>query len=329
MPEPTCSEDPASGDAFVAGRRVDVAHHGLLVFFTLIWGSNFVLAEIALQELAAISFSVARFVAAAGVLLIVLYLRGRATGPRWLGLFPVLHRADWPRLLVVSLLGATMAPWLGIEGLHLTSSGRAALWLAICPAVSAGLGFLLRTERLNRIGLIGLVVAAAGTIGLALDGMAPGRNAWQGDALLFLGICCTAAELHLIKPLAIAYGATSVVAARTAIGGMLYVAIALPSIAAQPWLSLSAWTWIAILAGGAIGVGVGQWIKVRALDTLGPTRVVLYGNLVPPATLFLAWLILGTEPTAVEIGAGVTIIAGAICLQLGDPHRPKELSVAS
>ena len=83
------------------------------------------------------------------------------------------------------------------------------------------------------------------------------------------------------------------VAARTSIGGLCYVAIASASMAQQTWFELGTWTWIAILFGGAIGVGVGQWVKVRALDALGPTRVVLYGNLVAPATLLLAWLVLG------------------------------------
>ncbi len=333
MHDSSSTDDASSHTAAAATTpRVDLAHHSLLLFFTLIWGSNFVLAEIALEELAAISFSVARFVAAAVVLLGVLYVRGRGSGARTNGswhFFPTLDRSDWPAMIAVSVLGATLAPWLGIEGLGLTSSGRASLWLALCPVVSAGLGYLFHTEHLSKIGVIGLSAAGIGTVGLALDGLAPANAYWLGDTLLFLGICCTAAELHLIKPLAVRYDPTSVVAARTTLGGTLYIAVASSSLVAQPWLDLSVWTWVAILAGGMIGVGVGQWIKVRALEALGPTRVVLYGNMVPPATLFLAWLILGTRPTPLEIVAGTLIIAGAICLQLGDPNRPRDIPVAS
>jgi len=75
--------------------------------------------------------------------------------------------------------------------------------------------------------------------------------------------------------------------------------------------------------GGGIGVGVGQWIKVRALDTLGPTRVVLYGNLVPVATLLLAWLTIGTDPSFLEVLSGGFIVTGAICLQVLDRHPAK------
>ncbi len=67
-----------------------------------------------------------------------------------------------------------------------------------------------------------------------------------------------------------------------------------------------------------VGVGMGQWVKYRALDVLAPTRVVLYGNLVPVATLVLAWIAIGTPPSLLEIVAAGCIVAGAVCLQVLD-----------
>jgi drug/metabolite transporter (DMT)-like permease len=184
--------------------------------------------------------------------------------------------------------------------------------------MSAALGYIFRTEQIGRIGHMGLVLAGVGTLGLAFDGLDPSRAYWLGDVLLFLAISLVAAELHLMKPLAIQYGAAATVASRTVIGGLAYMAVASPSLIAQPWLSLSGWTWVAIVAGGVIGVGVGQWIQVRALRILGPTRVVLYNNLVPLAALALAWLALGTVPSALELFAGGLIILGALCLHVFD-----------
>jgi drug/metabolite transporter (DMT)-like permease len=114
------------------------------------------------------------------------------------------------------------------------------------------------------------------------------------------------------------YGSVSIVALRTAIGGSLYVLIATPDLIEVTWLSLGTWTWIAILAGGAIGVGVGQWVKVRALKILGPTQVVLYGNMVPIAALLIAWLSIGENPSMMEIISAVFIITGAIFIQVID-----------
>lgn len=308
-------------------RESDAAlpHHTLLLLFVFVWGGNFVLAEVALREMAPISFSVSRFMMGGGVMIFVLYLQmlvgaqeadGRDT------LFPVLQKSDWPRLLFVSILGATLAPWLGIEGLGLTHGARASLWLALGPVLSCGLGYFFETERIGRMGLLGITLAALGTFALAVDGLRPGQNYWFGDVLLFLALLAAVAELHFIKPLAARYGATSMVAARTTIGGFIYLLIALPALVGEPWLSLDVWTWIAILFGGAVGVGVGQWVKVGALKKLGPTRVILYGNLVPLAALALAWATIGTQPSGLEIAAGFLIVVGAICIQVFDVRSP-------
>ncbi len=296
-------------------------HHTLLLSFVLLWGGNFVLAEVALREMDPISFSVSRFVVGGIAMLTILYLQlvlGAAEASGRDRLFPRLRKEDWPRLLVVSVIGATLAPWLGIEGLGLTHGARASLWLALGPVLSCGLGYVLGTERIGWLGYVGIIFAALGTFALAIDGFRPGQNYWFGDVLLFLALLMAVAELHVIKPLAARYGATAMVAARTAIGGLIYLAIASYSLVDEPWLRLDMWTWIAILFGGAVGVGVGQWVKVRALKKLGPTRVVLYGNLVPLAALWLAWVTIGTEPSTLEILAGFLIVLGAICIQVFD-----------
>lgn len=305
------------------------AHHGVLMVFTLLWGSNFVLAEVALQDLSPISFSVSRFLVAGIVLVGIFYAQGIYLARKQQSsfrLFLHIEKQDWPRLIAVSLLGATFAPWLGIEGLNLTSGGRASLWLALCPVLSAGIGYVLHTEAIRKLGMIGLVVAGLGSIGLTADALGQGESMLRGDVLLLLAIACIAIELHLMKPLVTRYGATSMVASRTAIGGTIYLLIATPVLMTESWSNLGVWTWIAILFGGAIGVGLGQWAKVRALNALGPTRVVLYGNLVPPATLLIAWIALGSNPTPLEIVAGLLILGGSAIIQIGDPHKQPALN---
>lgn len=314
------SEETSSGVAaepgtLVPARDTVAAHHSLLTLFTLLWGGNFVLAEVALREMTPIAFSVARFVLGALALVALLGFQGYGQGRRQRC---SLARRDWPRLLLVAVLGAALAPWLGIEGLHLTHAGRASLWLALGPVVSAGVGMWLGTERIGAKGRLGLLLAALGTVGLALDGLRADQGYWLGDALLLLAVALVALELHLIKPLALRYGATPVVTARTVLGGTLYLLAATPVLVQQPWLTLSGWTWVAIVVGGTIGVGMGQWVKVRALRRLGPTRVVLYGNLVPLAALLLAWLTLGTVPSLLELASGGTIILGALLLHVLD-----------
>jgi len=301
------------------------SHHGLLMLFVWMWGANFVLAEVALREMAPISFSVTRFLMG-GAALTALFYAQRGGGEATSGeqpLFPWVDRSDWPRLLVVSVLGATLAPWLGILGLDHTYSARASLWLALGPVCSSVLGRLLDTERIGWVGQVGIVLAALGTFTLAADGLRPEQAYWVGDLFLFLALLTSVAEFHIIKPLVAEYGSIPMVTTRTALGGLLYLLIASPSLAQESWFALSAWVWIAILLGGGVGVGLGQWIKYRALGVLGPTRVVLYGNLVPVATLILAWATIGTAPSPLEVISAGLIVAGAFCLQVLDLRAPE------
>ncbi|MFB6248727.1 MAG: DMT family transporter [Salinibacter sp.] len=303
----------------MASLRTAWPHHGLLSLFVWLWGANFVLAEVALREMEPISFSVARFLMGGGALLALFYVQRPVPDDEAAArLFPRVEREDWPRLLFVSIISAALAPWLGIEGLDLTHSGRASLWLALGPVLSSAFGYLGETERIGWVGYLGIGLAGLGTFVLAADGLRPQQAYWMGDLLLLMALLLTVAEMHLIKPLVARYGSIPTVALRTVIGGAVYFLIATPALVGEPWFSLSAWTWVAILLGGAIGVGMGQWVKYRALNVIGPTRVVLYGNLVPVATLILAWLTIGTDPSGLEILAAVLIVAGAFCLQVVD-----------
>lgn len=279
------------------------------------------MAEIALREMEPISFSVSRFAMGGIAMILVMYIQyilERNHSGQKNSFLPRVKKEHWPRLLLVSVIGATLAPWLGIEGLGLTHGARASLWLALGPAVSTAFGYFFTTERMGGYGYLGVILAVIGTIILALDGLRPEQGYWIGDFILIIALILTVIELHLIKPLARIYGSIPIVAMRTAIGGLLYILIASPSLVEEQWLSLSFWVWVAILAGGAIGVGVGQWVKVRALRKLGPTQVVLYGNMVPIAALLIAWLSIGENPSLLEIISAVFIISGAILIQIID-----------
>lgn len=277
--------------------------------------------------MAPISFSVSRFAMGGLAMLLIMYYKHRSDcltngGP--LPFLPDIKKKDWPRLLLISVIGATLAPWLGIEGLGLTHGARASLWLALGPAISTVWGYLFDTERMGRFGYIGVTLAMLGTVILAWDGLRPNQGYWVGDLILIVALILTVIELHLIKPLAREYGSIPVVALRTVIGCSLYLLIASPSLVQESWLSLGLWTWIAIIAGGCIGVGMGQWIKVRALKRLGPTQVILYGNLVPIAALLIAWLSIGENPSFLEIVSALFIISGAICIQVIDARQSRD-----
>ena len=95
--------------------------------------------------MAPISFSVSRFAMGGIAMLLVLYYQcyydAKAKNNAF-QFFPDIEGGDWGRLILVSVLGATLAPWLGIEGLGLTHGARASIWLALGSAISTGFCYL-------------------------------------------------------------------------------------------------------------------------------------------------------------------------------------------
>jgi drug/metabolite transporter (DMT)-like permease len=287
--------------------------HVALSAFTFVWGANFVLAAVALREVTPIVFSVSRFAFAALLLFPLIFRRTRREGaPR-----PRPRPAQLARLVAVAVLGAALAPWLGIEGLARSTAGRAALYPAMAPAISALVGRAMGHETLSATNAGGLLLVGLGSVALAADRIGGGGDV-TGDLLLGAAVVAAVAELHLIKALATAWGPATATAWRTTLGTALYALVALPFLLATPWGSLSSWTWVAIVLGGTIGVGLGSWVKVAASEILGPTRVIVYGNLVPLTTALLGALALHQYPSAFEGLAGLFVVAGAFLVQRRD-----------
>jgi len=295
---------PAAASAPPANRQGVLRDHLTLAVFTVVWGANFVLAELALRQLSPIGFSVSRFAVATATLFAlgqVALVRGDDAR-----VGSVLRRRPWG-LLAVALVGVVLAPWLGIEGLARTHAGRAALYVSISPAVSLLLAPRELAERTRP--LVGTGLLVAGTAALVVDPAEVGVSV--GDLLLLVASLAVVLDLHLMRPLAIAYGPAHVSAWRTLVGGALYLLVALPWLVDEPWANLTPLTWVAVVLGGAVGVGLGQWVKARAVRTLGATKVLAYFNLVPVTTLILRALATGRLPSGVEVLACGVIVAGA------------------
>lgn len=285
-------------------RGSPLADHLALSVFTLVWGANFLLAELALRQLSPIGFSVSRFVVAT----VALFALGQVAVVRAddAGAGPVLLRRPL-QLLAVAVVGVVLAPWLGIEGLARTHAGRAALYVSVAPALSLVLSRGGRRDRRPAFAGAALLVAGAGL--LVVDPAEAGASI--GDALLVLATVAVLVDLHLMRPLALVFGPAHASAWRTLVGGVLYVLVAAPWLVREPWGDLDGLTWFAVIVGGAVGVGVGQWVKARAVRTLGPTKVLAYFNVVPVATLALRAAWVGRWPTHVEGLACAAILIGA------------------
>jgi drug/metabolite transporter (DMT)-like permease len=283
-------------------------HQGLLAVFVLVWGGNFLLAEVALREMVPIAFSAGRYVIGASAGLLVL-----AT----LRQFPVMRRSlsgeDRIRILFAAVCGGVAAPWLGIEGLHLTDAGRAAVWVSLGPVLSYAMGRALRTEHVHHGGRWAIALTVGGALLLASDGLLNSAPI-TGDLMLAAAVTLTVLELHILAPLVKRHPPAHVAVLRTTLGAVLYTLVAIPWLTSTSWGSLEPETLAALAIGGIVAIGMGQWVQARAIRVLGPSHVSVYYLAVPVVTLTGGWLILGHQPTLLEGIAAVVILGGVAML---------------
>jgi len=285
-----------------------VSEQVLLSSFVLIWGVNFLFAEVALLEVVPVAFSAARFLAGAVTGLTILWFRSKVLSFRL-----DLSSREKYRLGIAILLGGVVAPWLGIVGLSITHAGRAAIWVATFPLISYLFGLRLKSEHVSSLTLMAIGTTGLGAVLLSLDAWNNGSG-W-GDILLFSSVVVSAAELHVLRPLVLKHPPVSIGMIRLIIGAALYGIVALPWLSNTDWDSLHVITWIAILGGGMIATGLGQWIRARAIRFLGPTVLSIHYLAIPVVALIGGAVILKNPTSHIEWIACGIILSGVALLR--------------
>ena len=215
--------------------------------------------------------------------------------------------------------------------------GRITIALALLvfylyPAIVAVVSVVWFGERLDRIRWAALAVSLAGLV-LVLAGDPGGIG--QVD-LIGIGLALVGALAQVFYVLAARHGFSRVPAAQAAaltMGGalILYLGIGVVagSVAAlsDPLASTAAlWP---VLVAGIVGAGIPTVSYITGIRRLGPPRAAILATLEPVIGVGLAALLLGEQPTLVQIAGGALILAAAILLQLrgGPPAEHEAIAV--
>lgn len=224
-----------------------------------------------------------------------------------------LGRAHLPRLALVAVFGAFVAPVLLAMGLRATSGTSASLLLNLEAVFTVVLGATLHREPVGRRVVAAVVVIAAGG---AVVGLTPA----EGSATLIGGLLVAGATLGwaldntLSRPLS-ELDPGHVVAGKGALGALLAGGVAVAMNEAAP-----AWGDAAgILACGAIGYGGSLRLYLRAQRVLGAARTGSVFAVAP----FLGALVavsLGEPLGGWATLAGGALMAVGVYLHLTEAH---------
>lgn len=272
----------------------------------VLWALSFILNEVALRSLQPVSVVAGRWSVTAALVLLLLAQRQQ------LGAFRTALRADWRSFFLLSLFGVTLLYGLQITGQARTSAVNTGLLANTVPVFTALLAAIFLRQRLRAAGWTGILLALAGAWTISAGGLRLQVQAETalGDGLVLLSSLAAALYFVFGSRLLRGYPALLVTAAAATLGALTVLPLAL--LAGQG----SVWTWPALAAVLALGIGPGLlanlwwWETVEWLDA---TRAAVYIYLIPLLTMIFAALLLGETVGPAQL-AGAALLLGGVWL---------------
>lgn len=237
---------------------------------------------------------------------------------------PPIARRDAIRLITLGMIGNGVYQVFFILGQAQARVATTVLMLASGPALAAILGRIMGTEQLNRrswggiaLQLAGMLLVVAGTAGAT-----EGADSLVGAALIFASSISWAIFSVYVKPLTESVAGIQVGAYTMLGGGIVSLAVAVPSFMATPWVSVSPAVYWALAYSTVGAMVIAYLFWYHGIKTLGPTHTSMYSNVQPLMAMAVAWLTLHEMPTVWQFSGAVLIMSGLLVARTAT-HEPE------
>ncbi|MGK9146534.1 DMT family transporter [Plantibacter flavus] len=270
-----------------------------LVLANLFWAGNFVFGRLVVGQISPLDLTFLRWVFAAPIIVLLAIVVER---PDWRAAL-----REWPKHLVLGLLGLVAFCLFSYEALRHTSSLDASLVGATNPALIAVTATVLARQRMRGGAVAGILLSLLGVL-LVLT---------RGDLGRLLHLDLNVGALFML-------GAVAVWTAYTILGRTLRTP-PITSSAVQAVMTSVLLLPVALWAGLDVPVDAGAWAGLGyivvfpsvlslvlwnlSVKQVGASRSGIFLNLMP-VFVALIGLLLGTPVTLVQIAGGVLVIAG-------------------
>ncbi len=288
----------------------------LLVLVVVAWGANLSVIKVAVGEFPVHAFNALRMVTA-GAAFALLLGRMRPDERR-------IAPADRRRVVVLGLVGGTFYQVLFVSGVPMTSVANTGLIFGLTPVVVSIFSSVVGHEELPWTRWAGGLLSVVGLYFVVGAGAAVTRASLTGDALVFVAMLFWSTYSVASRPLLGRYSPTMLTAWASIIAVPLYVAFAVPSLAATRWDDVSWLGWTLMLWSSTFCLVIAYVVWYTGVQRLGATRTSAYSNLTPIAAMAVAWLWLG-ETVTLGQGVGAAAILGGVFLTRLSPVVLKPL----
>jgi drug/metabolite transporter (DMT)-like permease len=287
--------------SLASARPADLAR---LVAVPAIWGGTFVGGKIVVATLTPLMGSFARYVVACVALLIAAFVLE--------GGLPRLSGRQWAATFVLGLFGVFSYNLFFMGALAKLPASRAALIIALNPAITIAISALVLKETLNARRWLGVVVALLGVAIVVSRGELTRLRAGDvGLGELYMFAAVTSWALYTILGRKVLGGLSPLAATNyAALWGTLLLGIT----AAPGFDTLHAaqFDWpmvLSLLYLGVLGTAVAFVWYYMSVKKVGASTTSIFNNLVPVFGVAISVVVLG-EPLLVSmlVGGAVTIV---------------------
>jgi drug/metabolite transporter (DMT)-like permease len=281
-----------------------LAPHLALIAVQVLFATWPIVGKIALQTVPAVALVGFRIAGASITLLALAKMRGN---------LQTIKRADWPLLILSTLLGLVFNQLLFTKGLSLTTAINATLLGTAIPISTLLVGVSLGTDHVTLRRLVGIALAAGGVLYLIGPGRANFSSATRaGDMLVVANSICYGAYIAVSKNLMKRYNALSVIAWMFVIGCIVTVPAGAISLAHVSLASISWRVWVAVLYIIVFPTAGAYFLNGWALARVSPSTVAVYIYLQPLIAFAAAPFVLGESLSYHTVIASLLIFAGVL-----------------
>ena len=269
----------------------------------LIWGSTFVVSDVALTEMGPATLTFARF----AVSLLVLLPFGIARGLTIGGLFR-------PRYAVCGLTGVTLYYGLQNQGLRFTTPDSAALLQAALPVLTVGLGMFWLSEAISarRVACLGLSVLGM----LLVVGRGDGGAGRIGDAAVLGGVAAYAFYTAYVRRIVAGTDPLMLTCAANAWGLVFLAPWLLWEIATKGPGSMSLHAGLALAYLGVMASAVTLFLWTFALRKMPASVAGVFTGAIPAAGYAFS-LFTGAPFAWSRLAGGALAVAGVTLPSIG------------
>lgn len=245
--------------------------------------------------------------AGAALAAVAMRLRARSSGRS-------LARPDLPRIIVIAIVGAAIAPVCLVWGLARTGATSGSLILNLEAVLTVLLAWIIYREPLGRRLILAVMLMAGGGAVLALDVTARSSAGLLGAAAVAGATLGWAVDNTLTRALA-DRDPLQVIAAKGVLGATLTGALSVIRGESLP----STWSVVVLLACGATGYGVSLRLYLLAQRRIGAARTGSVFALAPFVGAASAWG-LGDRNASRSMAAAAACFGIAVYLHLSERH---------